>query len=150
MKIFKKRISAARDQAIGRIAGTFRESFGRLQKRWADWMAMKFNGRSKRTLLVGLSLFVAFSMIYNGWVLIGSPRGSEIRVGSIKIPKNPEQPQILRDAYTVELKRIRTFRKFMDSIRASPDGRIVYDSIMKARPGLLDSARSLENLIGIK
>ncbi|WP_144371973.1 hypothetical protein [Pedobacter xixiisoli] len=106
------------------------------------------NGRSKRTLLVSLSLFVAFSTLYNGWILIGSPTQREIRFGNIHVPQKAGQSKIIHDAYSMELQRIRTFRKYMDSLYSSETGRPTYDSIMEARPGLLDSVKALEKLVG--
>ncbi len=44
-------------------------------------------------------------------------------------------------------KRIRQFRKYMDSLSQSKSGSVLRDSILKARPGLMDSIRRLENIL---
>lgn len=38
-----------------------------------------------------------------------------------------------------EYRRIQDFKKYMDSIASTPSGRKIFDSIITARPGLIDS-----------
>ena len=42
---------------------------------------------------------------------------------------------------------VRDFVHYWDSLRADPVGRVRYDSLMRVRPGLLDSARAVEGFI---
>jgi hypothetical protein len=43
------------------------------------------------------------------------------------------------------LTAIRNWRRWMDSLRTTAGGLIIYDSILRTRPGLLDSASRIEN-----
>src|SRR5437764_12432034 len=45
-----------------------------------------------------------------------------------------------------EFQRIEFFKHYMDSSRKSLTGKLFYDSIMKARPHLMDSILLLENI----
>src|SRR5687767_12182579 len=42
--------------------------------------------------------------------------------------------------------RINSFKKYMDSLSKSSQARLVYDSILKARPGLMDSIQIIEEI----
>lgn len=42
------------------------------------------------------------------------------------------------------LEAVRAWRRWMDSLQTTPAGEVVYDSIVRARPGLLDSAKEAE------
>ncbi len=45
-----------------------------------------------------------------------------------------------------EYEKIQRFRLYMDSLPRSPSGKKVYDSILKHRPGLMDSVLFIENI----
>lgn len=147
MKSENKNKGSIREKTIGRFYGGLIIIFNRVQRSWANWMNSKTSGLSKKTLYVSLFLFVAFSVIYNSMVLLGTGNSGQIGFGKIKLPNKMSQPKMLDDAYSVEVKRVKRFTKFMDSLSRSPTGRTTYDSIMQARPGLLDSARAMEKLI---
>lgn len=119
---------------------------GKAQSVWAEWMNRKTAGLSRKTLYISLFLFVAFSVAYNSMVLVGGNSAS-MGFGSIQVPSKAPQPQVIDRAYQAEVKRVKRFTKYMDSLQGSPTGKKTYDSIMKARPGLLDSAKAMENWI---
>ncbi|WP_461791345.1 hypothetical protein [Pedobacter sp.] len=119
---------------------------GKAQSVWAEWMNQRTAGLSRRTLYISLILFVAISIAYNSTVLVGGNSAS-MGFGSIEVPSKAPQPQIIDKAFQAEIKRVKRFTKFMDSLQGSPSGKKTYDSIMKARPGLLDSAKAMENWI---
>lgn len=51
--------------------------------------------------------------------------------------------------YTIsekDYKSIISFRKYMDSLQQNENGKHQYDSILQARPGLMDSVQALEQL----
>jgi hypothetical protein len=53
----------------------------------------------------------------------------------------------LDDSLTrVSIERIEQFRRHMDSMREDPERRVVYDSMLQARPGLFDSIAIVERL----
>jgi len=55
--------------------------------------------------------------------------------------KSPLQSAFITDSIYL---RIKIFREYMDSLKYDHEGRIVYDSIVKARPGLMDSVNDVE------
>lgn len=118
----------------------------RMQSAWAEWMNRKTAGLSKKTLYISLFLFVTFSIVYNSMVLVGGNSGL-LGFSSIKLPSTMTQPKAIDKAYQREIKRVERFTQYMDSLKRSPMGKKTYDSIMKARPGLLDSARTIEKVI---
>lgn len=141
-----KNVKAARDQFVSKLFQRFNVLFAHSQKRWADWMAKRTAKLSRRSLYVALFSFVAISLAYNSMILVGDSGNEKIRVGRIKVPSVQAQPSMPSEAFVRELKRVKSFTRLMDSLYRSPNGRKTYDSIMRARPGLLDSARTLEKL----
>lgn len=148
MKTENKIKGSIREKTVGRFYGGLIILFNRVQRSWANWMNSKTSGLSKKTLYISLFLFIAFSVAYNSMVLVGIGNSGQIGFGKIKLPNKIAQPKILDETYAIEVKRVKRFTKFMDSLSRSPSGRATYDSIMQARPGLLDSARAMEKLIG--
>ncbi len=146
MKSENKNKGSIREKTVGRFYSGLRILFYRVQRSWANWMNSKTSGLSRKTLYISLFLFVAFSVTYNSMILIGTDRSEKMGFGKIKLPNKLTQPKILDDAYTTEIRRIKRFTRFMDSLSRSPTGKVTYDSIMIARPGLLDSARAMEKL----
>lgn len=136
-----------REKTVGRFYSAVSVLFNRVQRSCANWMNNKTSGLSKKTLYVSLFLFVAFSVAYNSMVLVGKDSSEQIGFGKIKLPNKIARPKILDDAYAMEVKRVKRFTRYMDSLSRSPAGRATYDSIMLARPGLLDSAKAMEKLI---
>ena len=45
-----------------------------------------------------------------------------------------------------DMKEVRNFKRYMDSLKNSGKGRPLYDSILKARPGLMDTVGMLEEM----
>jgi len=64
----------------------------------------------------------------------------------------PPDPRVFRDARERERlgSAIRALLRRMDSLEADSSGRRMYDSLVRARPGLLDSARVAERFISIQ
>lgn len=119
---------------------------GRIQCAWAEWMNRKTARLSKRTLYISLVLFISISLVYNSIVFVGGG-ATLIGFGNIKTPNKVSPPKGVDDVYRAEVRRVKRFIKVMDSLHGAPDGRKTYDSIMHARPGLLDSARAMEKLM---
>lgn len=49
-----------------------------------------------------------------------------------------------------EFEHIEAFKAYMDSLKSSKHGRVLFDSVMNARPQLMDSILLLENLYEIQ
>ena len=56
-----------------------------------------------------------------------------------------EPPIEAAEVSEAEYSRIKKFRMYMDSLARSPSGKILYKSITRHRPGLMDSVRFIEN-----
>jgi hypothetical protein len=46
-----------------------------------------------------------------------------------------------------EMDRIKRFARYLDSLQASPSGKARYDSLVRLRPGLIDSLKLIQPLI---
>lgn len=120
-----------------------------LQSSWADWMRRNTEKISRRTWMVLLILFVLLTGSYNVYCLINAftGRGYSITVTPIQKPKyaTKKEPYKAMVVPKEEYRRIKKFRKYMDSLAQSPSGKILYDRIISRRPGLLDSVRLIEH-----
>lgn len=60
------------------------------------------------------------------------------------------RPRHPRDFFDNDLFVTEGFLKWMDSLKNDATGKILYDSICRVRPGLLDSAREVERYYSLK
>ncbi len=126
----------------------------RLQEKWAGFMDRKVNRLSVRSQKFGLLIFVGLSVLicvsivietFSGHVpasfkVHGIASGKHITsTGEVNVPAAALIPER-------EYKKIVAFHHYMDSLSASVSGKLVFDSINHCRPGLLDSAITLEKL----
>jgi hypothetical protein len=126
-----------------------------LQDKWAKKMSALTAGLSKGRLVLLLVLFVVFSgtaCLYNfsrGFFnTVSLSRSIELMpIGFSKnrilLPRKPEQTATVLSKKEDE--NINSFSMYLDSLRKSPEGKRVYDSINYSRPGLLDSLYYVEN-----
>lgn len=122
------------------------------QRRAADYLNAKAERLSKRQLVIGLICFVT---LFGGsaaaviWQAFHRPVAT-VRVKSIVIPDHvliPEQESPKERALTgTEIRHIRSFRRYLDSLQQSGNGKAMYDSIARHRPGLLDSLSFIEEV----
>ena len=134
------------------VAKGLQSGYRCLKSGWAAWMTKHTAGFSPSTWKVILIVFILSSGGYNIYLavnaIVSKPKKS-ISVTSIKKPAhatetgdaNTTAPQVSEAEYM----RIRKFRTYMDSLARSPSGKIIYDSITRHRPGLMDSVRLVEN-----
>lgn len=131
----------ADDKVAGRIAGWMIL----VQRRWAVMMSKLVSRipiRKKKWMVI---LFAGICCSYSLFLIAGSITGrmhSGFNVQSIQRPKYVVQPG--DDSVKVLLSRpeklkMQRFVKFMDSLQKTESGKIIYDSIQRYRPGLLDS-----------
>lgn len=123
-------------------AGEFVE---RRQRQAAEYLNRKVAGSSRRQLKAGLALFClsfggsAAIVIYNSF----SSSARTVRVESISVPQSAILPQqrdsIIRRPAPNGIIKIRAFRRYLDSLQQTKDGKLIYDSIVRQRPGLPDS-----------
>lgn len=142
--LFKRKRSEKASVVFGLMhqAGAFVE---RKQRRAADYLNKKVARCSKRRLKAGLFFYcLAFGgatayVIHNSF----SGEGRTVRVESIHVPASAVLPDhkdsLVRWPTPKEIVTIRAFRRYLDSLQQTKEGKLIYDSIVRLRPGLSDS-----------
>jgi hypothetical protein len=144
-----KKVSADPNPLQEKAAGWFVAKVLWLQNKWAMYMDRKINKLSVRSKKFGLMIFIGLSVLICVTILIEtftfpSPtlkiraiHHSVVATGEIPVPTTIAERQY---------KKVIAFQKYMDSLNGSVPGHRIYDSIVRCRPGLLDSAKLLEKL----
>lgn len=126
----------------------------RLQTGWALWMGKRTQHLSRRTLLLLLLAFIGIAGGYSIYLIGQSFTGNQTNAFSVTPIKKPGFVRQTGEAASPpdmivckpDYQRIIRFRGYMDGLTRSPAGKAVYDSILLSRPGLLDSARFIEEI----
>jgi hypothetical protein len=126
-----------------------------IQSRFAVAMDSRVNSlsiKAKQLCLLAFCLgFGGFSI----YAFIGAYKGNRktIRPSQVSVPKYYDRTGTeVREPPITEgnIKRINQFKKYMDSLIDSENGQAIYDSILKARPNLMDSILEVEILYEYK
>lgn len=153
MKIpFKRKnnsVTGTRDS----IRQKFEQANLRLQHKCAQWLEHKTAHFSRLNWIVVLFTFIMFTGGCSIYLLVTSFSGNTIKKINIIPITKPTSSVSLKEKPTrfdtsiskVELEKITSFRKYIDSLGRSPTGKKMHDSIVSERPGLLDSLTILEN-----
>lgn len=117
---------------------------------WAAWLGRHSAGMSKAKLKAILSSILIFWVGYCSFLVIGGfsgLKGTDVHITPIKtvIPANKGPATARVRISRPDYQRIKAFHNYMDSLRGDADGKKVYDSLMKARPGLMDSITLTES-----
>ena len=150
--LFKKRKGEdkehlLKDRLANRIAGFLLSA----QSRFAVFMGLKTSSMSTKTKWLSLTVFcVAFGglSIY-AFVEVFEDNRKAIKPSQVSVPKHYDGagPKIKEHPVSEkDIKRINRFKKYMDSLHLSLGGKRVYDSILKTRPGLMDSIHAIEKI----
>lgn len=151
----KKRHGAVKENvAQEKLANSIVSACIRLQQRWANFMQRYTERLSRNGKLIALSLFCliagSLSIYFIANSLI-SRRASSFTV--TPVAKSPyadksgdENTKSLEIISKAEYEKIQRFRYYMDSLARSPSGKMLYDSILLNRPGLMDSILLLEKI----
>ncbi|MBN8876818.1 MAG: hypothetical protein J0I32_04675 [Sphingobacteriales bacterium] len=125
-----------------------------VQQRWARYMERKSERLSiatKKKLVILFCLATGGYSIYLAGESLFQKQSSVMKVTFIKRPQYVTQtgdeklsPSIIISEK--EYAKIVQFRKYMDSLAATRSGKWKADSILVARPGLMDSINHLEQL----
>jgi hypothetical protein len=117
----------------------------RRQRRAADYLNSKVAGCSKRQLKAGLFSFCLSFGSAAVYVIYNSFSGDEatVRVQSIRVPESSMLPKqkdsIIKRPVPKSITKIRAFDRYLDSLKQTREGKMIYDSIVRLRPGLPDS-----------
>ena len=146
------RIFRRSTRRISVVDAIFERSAGKVEKvqrKYADFLNGKVKSWSPFKIKVVLIVFVLCYISVTTIVLLkaGSPTDT-VSVQPIYQPTHVI-PRIVLDSDVKPIfltDRIRQFRHYLDSLKADKVGRSMYDSIVTARPGLIDSLTQLEKL----
>lgn len=124
----------------------------RIKLAWVEWMERQSGRLGRKGHYVALGLFVSISMgccvllITGGFsTLIREVNLQPAPIVKVKsINANPASPTI---EDSVLEQGVQSFRNYMDSLARSPSGMRLRDSLLNARPGLMDSIKIAETLI---
>jgi len=143
---------AGTDSSRGYLLQQFDEANLRLQYKCAHWLERKTAHLSRKNWIVILFCFTVFAGGCSIYLIVNSLSGNTtetMTVMPITKPTNTvrfeEIPiQLNATISKTEFEKMVRFRKYMDSLGRSPTGKKRHDSILKYRPGLLDSISIVE------
>lgn len=129
--------------AIKLVRGIYRVQIG-----WATYMGKSFNRLSQKGKKWALLLFClvaaslcTFSIAYHSEDLSSHPKIDTRLILPKAMPPQQESKLSLPASSTG---RIRQFKKYLDSLGTDATGARSRDSLLRHRPGLLDSIRQVE------
>lgn len=121
-----------------------------LQRGWADWMQRESERLSLRRKKVLFVTAVVLASAYCVILMTGSllePSGKLPETGKMRVPTLSLDTVIRKSVPDIRMQhRIHSFRQYMDSLGHTSEGRYKRDSILKARPGLMDSIALWEKM----
>lgn len=125
-----------------------------MQQKAAHALNRWFEKRSLRGKKLWLLLFCAAFSFGSIAAFIGAiqhKRPPQFAIGAIHLPPhatgNGDPPVTMSGIPTSVSNQVRAFRHYLDSLRQDSTGLKVYDSLVRARPGLLDSLAQLEKIL---
>ena len=124
------------------------------QHKWAEYLNGKTRYTSRRSKILAL---VTFCFLFGGSSVFLMVSGFKNSSGNIPVEKisfpsfildNDDHKHFLPipTLNDEDMLRIQVFEKYMDSLKWHPTGKLKYDSICNARPGLMDSVLFLKQL----
>ena len=155
LRNIKQQKAASQYAALKSLPRRFLDWCYEKQSRVAASLQVAFEQLSPRTRVASVLVFlvacmITFTSIIANSVKIRSPVDAQVYL--IKLPRalitnktGGEPPVYILN--TADEQRITRFKKYMDSLCRNGSGRTIHDSILKARPGLMDSISKLDNLV---
>lgn len=124
------------------------------QRKWAIWLNGKAEKLSKNTKLYSLIIFCFLFGGFSIYIIVSAigNNAEKLTIEKMSFPAyaiaedsttSVKQLPILSEK---EHQNIERFKRYMDSLQKTPVGRLKYDSIIKTRPGLMDSIAFIEQL----
>ena len=151
--LFKKqRKKQARPTPKPQGCGPIRERYARWQRQWAAGMGSWYNRLSSTRKKMTLLCFVLLTGGYSIFMVVSAFKGKYPLTKTfthISIPRHvnitEKKGHEEHPVHNGEYQRIHRFRLYMDSLHKDPSGRLLYDSIIRSHPGLMDSVFMIEN-----
>jgi hypothetical protein len=133
------------------LDGYLLKLYRRARARWVQWMSRHSQRLGRRGLMIVFGVFTtmiaagcAMLIFAAGTLLRTSPSISPYKIISIRAPDTTRSPKIVRD--TLLQQQLSAFRRYMAELEKSEAGRKTRDSLLRARPGLIDSIAIAETL----
>lgn len=134
-----------------KIASNIVDSILQRQKECAIWLQLKSEHLSKNAKFTVLIVFIGLAGGYSTYLVAISLLSEKDRLfnsselyNSIHIPKSLPKGSKAAFINEEESHRIHNFKQYLDSLHNTKDKHLL-DSIISARPGLLDSILIIEN-----
>lgn len=150
----KSAIDNAAPVMTDKVAEKIARIFIRIQKLFANKMNKAFGNMNNRRLKITLILFCLVAGGYSLYLIVNSitthPKAdSVLQIEQANIPKHFDktgEETVEHESYVDEhtYRQIQIFKAYMDSLEVTKSP--VYDSIVTARPYLMDSIQALEQL----
>ncbi|CAN5397322.1 hypothetical protein BH10BAC2_BH10BAC2_46510 [soil metagenome] len=155
MLLFKKHKSLKQSASQQRISEKIINRWMQTKQKWSLYLQAKtehFSVQSKKTTLI------AFCILFGGlsmYLIINSftdkNKNNLFSIHPITMPAYTNQAgdeKLNRDKIISkeEYEHIQSFKLYMDSLQSSSKGKALYDSMMQARPQLMDSIHLVENM----
>ena len=125
-----------------------------VQNGFASFMNRAVNNLNRRSKQVCLAVFCLMFGGFSMYALFGAFRDSGnarsvIHSGAVAVPKYYDQTDAEFKESPVsekDIMRINRFKRYMNSLSQSDKGKPQFDSLLKARPGLIDSIKLIEEI----
>lgn len=151
----KKTDKTNKTDRMDTVATSIANKLLRWQKRGTGYLNQKFEGVGAQSLRIGLIIFCFLGCGCSLYVIVEAilenDNGGLQKITPLRIP-------ILRSEYESvpyamepvvsddEYQQLQGFKKYMDSLQKVPAGKKLYDSLLRARPGMMDSVGMLEKI----
>lgn len=135
-----------------KVAQGVAKSILRIQSGFAKFMSQRTAKISSSGLKACLAIFFLSGSSFSIYIVVSAftKRSSSkaIHIDRLSVPKyyNNESDERSLQITKQEFEEVQLFKKYMDSLSQSNSGRHEYDSIIKVRPGLMDSVKELEKI----
>lgn len=118
----------------------------RAQRKAANYLNAKAAGLGRGQMIGGLAVFCLLFGSGSAVVIWQSLKVAAIGGQPLTVPGHAILPGEAEGLAGSELARLRGFRHYLDSLRGSESGKACYDSLVRRRPGLLDSLAFIEQV----
>lgn len=130
------------------------QAIDKTQRRCADYLTEKVKSWSRSRIKIALVIFCLIQGGASSYILVSvfRPSRARINVEKVSIPshiiqkdtsgRDEKEPVLSEKSY----QRLKAFQSYMDSLQRDQAGRQIYDSILRVRPGLLDSITQIESI----
>ncbi len=154
-----KNTETSKDSIKDKAASGIAKLINGIQNKFGETLNKKTANLTQRGKII---LLIVFCVVFGGgsiYIIIeglsSSNESSKILKSKfISVPKHVDKtgegsPQINVFITAEDIRRITQFRRYMDSLKTTKQGLQIHDSIISARPGLMDSLTEVERLYGI-